>query len=89
MPYDAMVAVRALPGGQLEILCEQRSYYFQLASRTECEQWATNLVRLAAAAGHSVPGFVTLCEEDEDAKKGSATSVSPTGEASPRSTPAH
>ena len=58
--------VKALDNDVLEVQCQKRAYAFQLGSREECERWATNLVALAAAAGHEVPGFVVVAEDEPD-----------------------
>ena len=62
IPYAAMQSIKALTGDVLEVKVATRDYLFQLSSREECERWATNLVQLAAAAGHHVPGFIVVPE---------------------------
>lgn len=58
LPFERMRAVRAAEGGVLVVECEGRSCYFACGSRRESELWAVNLVALAEAAGHAVPGFM-------------------------------
>ena len=60
VPFSSINAIKALPGDVLLLECTARDYQFQLSSRDETERWATNLVQLAEAAGHHVPGYMVL-----------------------------
>ena len=62
VPFASMEVVKVLPGNVLQVRCHSRDYHFHLGSREESERWATNLVALCAAAGHSVTGFMVVPE---------------------------
>lgn len=57
IPYAAMRTIHARADDSLHVRTEERSHTFQLGARDEAERWTYNLVALAAAAGHTVPGF--------------------------------
>ena len=63
VPFASIRAIKALPGGVLLLECATRDYHFQLSSADETERWATNLVQLAEAAGHHVPGFMVMAPD--------------------------
>lgn len=51
---------------QLLLKCRSRDYLFQMSCRDECERWASNIVQLAGAAGHTVPGYAVITDDDDD-----------------------
>lgn len=74
LPFESMRSVRAAEGAVLCIECAARSYYFQLGSRHDCEQWVANLVQLTAAAGYQVAGYVTSPMENGEPSSGDYSS---------------